>query len=250
MRGDRLNGKLGDLHRSDADHPRHRQALQTDLLNRYRQIHPRDRRWLMLLNPWNKTARLAVVGLAFMLLAVGACTTETTTEIEAGQQAHIALKLIDTLAEKSGEKSGDLDARLREITDFISQQDGVEELNVSVNEWIDDQAVVTTDLGLMIWGQGLDAGALQAALLERFPELADAQISFEPLSTTITESLLDRMGRQFFSIETEGASPEEIRAQILQQLAEQGFTGDAQVEVIEGDGTQEIKIILEEEVTE
>jgi hypothetical protein len=246
MRGDRLNGKLRKLHGSEADDRRHRLALETDLLNRYRQIHPRDRRWLMLLNPWNKTARLAVVGLAFMLLAVGACTTETTTEIEAGQQAHIALKMTGTATDRSA----GLDARLREITDFIGGRTGVEELNVSVNEWVDDTGEVTTDLGLMIWGEGLDAEALQAALLERFPELAGAEISFEPLSTTITESIFDRMSRQFFSIETDGASEEEIRAQILQQLAEQGFSGEAQVEVVEGDGTQEIKIILEEEMTE
>ena len=43
-------------------------------------------------------------------------------------------------------------------------------------------------------------------------------------------------------------SAEEIRAQILQQLAAEGFTGDAQVEVINGDGTQEIKIMLEETI--
>ena len=200
----------------------------------------------MLLNPWNKTARFALVGLALMVLTVGACTTETSTQIEAGQQAHISLNMSDL----STDKSVDLDARLREFTDFIAAWNGVEELNVNVREMMDDTGAVTTDLGLMIWGEGLDGESLQAGLMAQFPELAEAQISFEPLATTITESLFDRFGRQVFNLETEGASDEEIRAQILQQLADQGFTGDAQVEVITGDGTQEIKIMLEEDVEE
>lgn len=200
----------------------------------------------MLLNPWNKTARFALVGLALMVLTVGACTTETTTQIEAGQQAHISLNMDGVAADKSI----DMDTRLQTITDFIAAQPGVQELNVNVRELIDDAGVVTTDLGLMIWGEGLDSDALSAALLAEFPVLAGADISFEPLSTTITESIFDRLGRQVFNIETDGATEEEIRAQILQQLAEQGFTGDAQIEVINEGGMQEIKIMLEEEVVE
>lgn len=249
MRGDRLNRKLEQLYRSPGDgqsQRNQRQALEADLLHRYRLIHPRNRRWLMLLNPWNKTARLALVGLALMVLTVGACTTETSTQIEAGQQAHISLNMTDLAADKSV----DMDARMGQITDFIAEQPGVEELNVNVREMMDDSGAVTTDLGLMIWGEDLDADSLHSALVTEFPELAQADISFEPLETTITESIFDRLGRQVFHLETDGATEEEIRAQILQQLADQGFTGDAQVEVINGDGTQEIKIMLEEEVTE
>lgn len=197
----------------------------------------------MLLNPWNRTARFAMVGVALAVLGVGACTTETTTEIEAGQQAHISLRL-DTAVPG---KAGDLDPHV--VTDFIAAQPGVDELNVNVREMIDDTGAVTTDLGLMIWGENLDADALAAALTARFPALGAADISFEPLSATITESVFDRLGRQVFNIETDGASADEIRAQILQQLSEQGFTGDAQVEVIQGEGTQEIRVMLEEDVT-
>ncbi len=243
MRGDRLNSKLEKLHRSGAANHDQRQALETDLLHRYRQIHPRNRRWLMLLNPYNKTARLALVGLALMVLTVGACTTETTTQIEAGQQAHISLNLSDTGVEKSLTRD-----HVQAITDFINQQPSVNQVDISVNEMVDGEGNVEMSLNMMIWGEGLDAEALTEALQEDFPLLADAEISFEPLRTTITESIFDRFGRQVFNIETDGASAEEIRAQILQQLADQGFTGDAQVEVITGDGTQEIKIILEEDV--
>jgi hypothetical protein len=243
MRGDRLNRNLDRLYRQPAGDLPQRQALEEELLHRYRQTHPRHRRWLMLLNPWNKTARFAVVGLALMLLAVGACTTETSTQIQAGQQGHIALKMSGSSADKSLEFEAQ-----EQITDFISSQPGVEELNVSVREFIDDAGTVTADISLMIWGENLDAEALSAAIQAEFPHLDAADISFEPLSTTITESLFDRFGRQVFNIETEGSSAEEIRTQILQQLAAEGFTGDAQVEVINGDGTQEIKIMLEETI--
>jgi hypothetical protein len=245
MRGDRLNRNLDRLYRQPAGDLPQRQALEEELLHRYRQTHPRHRRWLMLLNPWNKTARFAVVGLALMLLTVGACTTETSTQIEAGQQGHISFKM----SEMAGEKSLTRD-HVQAITDFVTQQASVEQVDISVNEMIDEEGNVEMGLELMIWGEGLDAEALTMALQEDFPLLAGADISFEPLSTTITESLFDRFGRQIFNIETEGGSPEEIRAQILQQLAAEGFTGDAQVEVINGDGTQEIKIMLEETIEE
>lgn len=200
----------------------------------------------MLLNPYNKTARFALVGVALLVLGVGACTTETTTQIEAGQQAHIGLKLNGL----EGAKSADLDQQLHLISDFIAAQPGVEELNVNVNETIDGSGDVTTDLGLLIWGEDLDTPALTAALHEEFPALADASIDFEPLHTTITENLFGRLGREVFNLETDGASAEEIRARILEQLAAQGFSGDATVEVIADGELHEVKIQLEENVTE
>lgn len=246
MRGDRLKKNLERLHHTGQTDQDQRQALEVDLVHRYRNIHPRNRRWLMLLNPWNKTARFAIVGLAMMLLTVGACTTETSTQIEAGQRAHISLNMPDITADKSG----DLETRLQDIEAFIDQYPGVDVHNANVRELIDDQGNVTTGLGLILWGDDLEADALQAALMDRFPELIDAEISFEPLATTITESIFDRLGRQVFHIQTEGASDEEIRAQILQQIAEDGFEGDAQVDVINEGDLQEIRVILEEDVDE
>ena len=245
MRSDRLKKKLAALHQSGETDQQRQQALETNLLNRYRQIHPRNTRWLMLLNPWNRTARFALVGLALMVLSVGACSTETTTQIEAGQQAHIGLKMDSNV---DGQK---LRAEhVQAITGFVNQQPNVDQVDISVNEMLDADGQAHTSLDLMIWGQDLDPEVLTAALQEDFPLLASADIHFEPLSTSITENWFDRLGRQVFNIEVGGASEEEIRAQILQQLAEQGFTGDATVDVINEDGLQEITIELEEEMTE
>jgi hypothetical protein len=57
------------------------------------------------------------------------------------------------------------------------------------------------------------------------------------------------MKRQVFQMEVDGATEEEIRAQILAQLAEQGVAeGDAVVEVRMEDGQTEIKVQIEQEV--
>ncbi|HPF69389.1 MAG TPA: hypothetical protein PLQ13_01865 [Candidatus Krumholzibacteria bacterium] len=241
MRHDRLNRLLDAWHEGGPVDTGRRADLEAGLLEQYRKNHPRNRRWLMFLNPWNRAARFAVAGLAVALLGVGACSTETTTEIEAGQQAHISLRLDTSVPDKAGE----LDPRV--VTDFIAAQPGVDELNVNVREMIDDAGAVTTDLGLVIWGGNLDADALAAALRERFPSLGASDISFEPLTATVTESLFDKLGREVFHVEADGASAEEIRAQILEQLAAQGVEGDAQVEVIDGDGTREIRVMIEQD---
>ena len=69
MRDQRLKRDLARLHSArDTNDPRpeHRDALEADLLARYRDRESRTRRWLMLLNPWNRNARFALVGLALM----------------------------------------------------------------------------------------------------------------------------------------------------------------------------------------
>ena len=102
---------------------------------------------------------------------------------------------------------------------------------------------------VMAWGQDLDGDALVAELRRQVPELEDADIAFETLSGTIEESFASKMKREVFQMEVDGATEEEIRAQILAQLAEQGVAeGDAQVEVIQEDGMTEIKVEIQQEV--
>ena len=48
----------------------------------------------MLLNPYNRIGRLAMAGLALMILGIGACSTSTTTEVEMGQEVEL-LKIGD-----------------------------------------------------------------------------------------------------------------------------------------------------------
>jgi len=104
-------------------------------------------------------------------------------------------------------------------------------------------------LEVMAWGQDLDGDALVAELRRQVPELQEADISFESLTGTIEESFASKLKREIFQLEVDGATEEEIRAQILEQLAAQGVAeGDAQVEVIQQDGMTEIKVQVTKEV--
>ncbi len=246
MGSDRLKKDLERLHRTEAldvQNVQRSQALEEDLLLRYRKTHSQKKRLINMLNPHNRLARFAVLGLAMLLLGVGACSTETTTEVEVGKQVSISLPP----GAGSFDKSVDLDAQIHEMVDLLANSAGVEGVNVNLNE---DDGMIS--LSIVLFGDGLDSEALVNMVRNDFPELADAEIVVDDLQGTITESWAERFGRQVFQIETDGATDEEIRAQVLQQLAEQGFEGEAEVNVTtEGDEQRiEIKLTEEEEVVE
>jgi hypothetical protein len=189
-----------------------------------------------MLNPWNRTARFALVGLAVIMLGVGACTTSTTTEVDMGKKMSIGFSAkadVDMISIDTG------------LSNFLETQPGIENVSVSISETVDGPKLIE----VMAWGQDLDGDALVAELRRQVPELEYADISFETLSGTIEESFASKMKRQVFQMEVDGATEEEIRAQILAQLAEQGVAeGDAVVDVHMEDGQTEIKVQIEQEV--
>ncbi len=239
MHDGRMNDPLKRLHEPDTTHrprPEHRHDLEGRLLSRYRTNQSRRRRWLVMLNPWNRTARFALVGLAVIMLGVGACTTSTTTEVDMGKKMAIGFSAkadVDMISIDTG------------LSNFLETQPGIENVSVSISETVDGPKLIE----VMAWGQDLDGDALVAELRRQVPELEDADISFETLSGTIEESFASKMKRQVFQMEVDGATEEEIRAQILAQLAEQGVAeGDAVVDVHMEDGQTEIKVQIEQEV--
>lgn len=238
MRDQRLKRDLARLHSArDANgvRPEHRRALETDLLARYRDRESRTRRWLMLLNPWNRTARFALVGLALMVLGLGACTTSTTTEVEMGKKMTIGFTAkaeADVISVDTG------------LSNFIDSNPGIENVSVSIRE----EAGGDTVIEVLAWGQDLDEEALAAELRRQVPELQAADISFESLSGEMEESYFEKMRREVFDLEVSGATAEEIRMEIMKQLAAQGLEDGAEVEVIHGDGQTEIKVTVEKDV--
>ena len=214
--------------------PGHRAQLEASLLDTYRRRYPRHRRWLMLLNPWNRAARLALAGLAVALVGVGACSTSTTTEVEMGKKVTISL------ASKANVDVAALDG---ELNSFFKAQPGVE--GVSFNVQVIDGR---TTFDVMAWGQDLDAAALEAALRKDVPALADATVTVEPLAGSVHENLLSHFGHSVLGLEVKGETADEIRAQILQQMAAQGLSGDAQVQVENlPDGRRQIKVEVTKE---
>ncbi len=244
MGSDRLNKDLKRLHQHCSSDVRHQQALEDDLLLRYRKTHSNKQRWINMLNPHKPLARFAFFSLAMLLLGVGACS-ETTTEVEVGKQVSISLPS----GGATFDKSVDIEAQVRELITDLSTIAGVEDFNVNINETISDNETIM-DLNIVLFGDSLDSDALISMIHNNYPDLADAEISVENLQGTITENWVERVGRQVFDIETDGATDEEIQAQVLQQLAEQGFEGDAEVNVSTRDGEQTIEIKLTEDIEE
>jgi hypothetical protein len=211
-----------------------RERLESTVLGAYRDRYPHHRRWLMLLNPWNRIARLAMVGLAVALLGVGACSTSTITEVEMGQ------KLTIGLSDKSEMDSSLMDG---EIERFLAGQPGVQGASINM-KMIDGRST----LEIMVWGQDLDASVLEAALRKQLPALAEASVAVEPLTGNVRESLLAHCGHQYLGIEVKGETADEIRQQILAQLAAQGLDGDAQVQVENTpDGRKKVRVEIRQE---
>lgn len=241
MGSDGLKRDLERLHRGNTPDGNHREILEDDLMLRYRKIHSKKKRLISMLNPQTRFARFAIAGLAMLLLGVGACSTQTTTEVEVGKQ--VSVKLDGQLSVPNGEKSIDINLRIQEVVDQFSTTDGIEEVNVNINQ--DGEG--NLDLDIMLFGDDLDAETLTALLRASFPEMPDAKVLVEVIEGTIEESWAERLGREVFHFETDGGSDEEIRAQVLQQIYEQGFEGEAEVNVTTEGDEQTIEIIMTED---
>lgn len=203
--------------------PGHRGRLEADLLTAYHTRYPRHRRSLMLLNPRNRTARLALAGLAVALLGVGACSTSTTTEVEMGQ------KLTITMEGLTGEKADDGLRRLEDdLNRFFAARPEVEGVNFNLRGSADG-----TVFEVMAWGRDVEAASLEADLRAQVPGLAATSVSVEPLNGSVRESLLAHFGHEVLGLELElsGETADEIRAQIMAQMAAAGIDGDARVVV-------------------
>jgi hypothetical protein len=220
--------------------PGHRGRLEADLLEAYRERFPRHRRFLMLLNPWNRAARLAMAGLAVALLGLGACSTSTTTEVEMGQ------KLTITMGGLSGEKAdAELQALEADLNRFFDAQPDVEGVNFNLRGGDGE-----TLFEVIAWGQGLDAAALEAELREQVPGLVSRNVVVEPLNGSVRENILSHLGHEYLGLEMEvsGETAEEIRQQIIAQMAAAGVTGDAKVHVeTTADGHKVITVDVEGE---
>ena len=204
----------------------------------------------MLLNPWNRTARFVLTGLALCVIVIGACTTETTTDVEVGKQLKMDLEAADadhvegqSLFIYEYISSEDLTHKCKEMSELLSSQPCVEDASVSISQ----QSTGEVSLDILTWGSHVDGNELVSTLKNSYPALADAAVIVRDLSTTIRESIVSKIGRRVLNIEASGSDPEQLRLQVLEQLAAQGYDGHAEVNV-ETDGDQQtITIEMEEE---
>lgn len=192
----------------------------------------------MNLNPRLHPGRAVLALGLLLLLGIGACSVPSSYEVEVGQQMAVQF-------------SKEFDGPTPEIAALLADVDaqpGVED--VMVNERITENG---TRLDLRIMGREIDAEALIAELSARHPVLADAEIAMLPIEQTVEGPLYERLGHEVFgwefAIEVDGDTPEEIEAQIREQLEAEGFDGEANVDVLmdEEAGTVEINLDLQDD---
>jgi len=236
MGGDRLKKNMERLHKMESSND-HRESLAAELLPRFRSLHPRNRSWLSMFNPWNRAIRLTYIGLAMLILGVGACSTKTTTEVEVGKQLSISFSEI-SLADGSPEHTTDLQQCLERIHFLLGVTPGVEVFNINLRNDGSGDSI----LDIILFGRDLDGEELANRVRKSVPVLAEAPIAISDLGGTITESWAQRLGRQVFNIKIGDSTEEEIRVQVLQQLQEQGFSGSAEVNTVKDGNKQMIEI--------
>jgi len=231
MRSTRLMRILRERYRRTDGPAGDHAALESRLLASHRVLYPTRKRWIM-----NRRAFVLMSSLAIVLLGLAACTIPTSYETEMGQSLSIVMETDGPMPDMRG------------VVEYLAQQAGVEEANVNVRK---DGASARLDLAL--WGKGLDGKAMIDRLRADFEFLAQAEIIVEPLSVRVDAPLYERMGHELFGmefeIEVDGQTEEEIRQQILDQLAASGFEGEAQVDVQmeQQDGMERVEIRIETE---
>jgi hypothetical protein len=180
---------------------------------------------MMLLNPQSPAARWALGTFLVALLGVGACEVPTSYQVEMGKQLQLQTEVAA------------LDVTPDRLMQSLQGVDGVDDVSVSLSHGPQGSSLLAT-----VWGHELDADALIAALRAADPGLASATVDVKPLEGTAHGSLADRLGKTLFDIEVSGETADEIKAEIMAQLAAQGFDGDAQVEVLTDGDTRTITI--------
>ena len=235
----RQDRALRALYAQSADAPAPDAALEARLLERHRALYPR-RGWLAGLSPSLHPARALLVALLALLLGAAACSLPSSYDVEVGKA--MAIQFSSTLTGPSPA----LDAALADVESYP----GVEA--VAIDEFLTEEG---TRFELRLMGQDLDGDALVAEVTARHPLLAEATISTTPIDRAVKGPLYEKLGHELFGwtfdfeFDTDD-DPAVIEAQIREQLEEQGFDGDAQVEVLQGDEPGTVELRLEMESTE
>ena len=221
MREHRLNGILRRIHASERPDVGDGKALEAELLSRYRELHPKNRTWLMLLNPWSRTARFAFGGLVGSLVLIGACTIETPTEVEVGKEIILSMPPDSVYVNVFiFVRRGTAVQMEKDISKSLGAQRGVEDVSASVSGGEDEERNAKVDI--LVFGSDLDGEGLVSALTDSIPSLSHAAVTVNDLRTTFSESLASKVGRMLFGMRGGRPDPDALRLQVLQERASRG----------------------------
>ncbi len=211
--------KMKEIHHTENEHslrPEHRDELEHRLLVGYQNLRPRNRRWLMLLNFKNRTARFAVAGLAMLILGVGACSTSTTSEVDLGQAL--------TIEVPEGVNVETIDNALSK---FLETKPEIQDVTVTLRESVAGGAVFE----LVLWGKEIAPEQLVADLRRAVPALADSDIGTKALSGSFRETYANKIMREVFMFELDGETEIQVAARIMAGLKSRGLAEGVVVDV-------------------
>jgi hypothetical protein len=192
--------------------------LEADVMSRYENLYSQRRKWAPLLNPRNRIGRYAMGSLLAVALIGVACEMPTSTPVEMGHRVNVQFAAADPTW-----LNGSLDSELRAALAAA----GAEKIEVSVRS-TDDGSV---QMDVLVWGQHVSRDEVERLIEQHVGEEHPLSVNVQALTGKVSETLGKRIGRRLFDIEVSGETAEELRAAILEQLAEQGFDGSVVVDV-------------------
>lgn len=174
--------------------------------------------------------RFALASVGVGLAAAAACQVPLDYEREFG--ASVTCELAREIWPE-----GQVDA----IAQDLAKQLGADQLALRVH----DDGGPTRSFRVELWGSSADEARVIAALRERAPQIPASACVRTPLAGTVHGTLGGRLGYGLLAIDLDHSDAESTRREILEELARQGMSGAADVQIREVDGKREVQIRIE-----
>lgn len=129
-----------------------------------------------------------------------------------------------------------------DLADQLAAAIGAESISLRVH----DAGGPTIAVRIDAWGPVEDPEAALSAIRGATPALRDATCAAQPLAGTVHGTLGGRLGYALLDLDIDRKDAAITRAELLEQLRAQGFTGTAEIEVEEQPGQRRVKIRLEQ----
>ena len=174
--------------------------------------------------------QVALAAAVLLVLMIGACQVPVAVQLNLGQRMHFVVPA-----------TPEIKARVDGLVDTVRGLSRVDKVEVRVRH----EGGETMRVTLGVWGEDLDPQAVYEGVVAAYPELEILDRESAPLEATVHTTLGDKLRHDLFQRALDEQSVEEARAAILEQLAADGFQGEAEVVVEEQEeGKRRVEIKL------
>ena len=163
--------------------------------------------------------------------AIGACVVPIDYEAEMGQRLAFTMP---------AQQLSDLD--LESIARFVEEEHDPEEIRImahaeltQVGDTGEEDAIREVRVEIEAVGEHLEADVLWDDLVHEFPALADARREDEALHGIVHGTLGGRLSDRWLDLTIDRDGVEAAKRQLIEELAAQGVTGTADIEIIDED---------------